>query len=404
MSWLVPFTDLSLEQHRAVEASPDQHRLIVGAPGSGKTLVLLHRAKWLRERFHVKEGRYRVFVFTNVLKDYVRAGCADLGIPADIVSTYDAWCGEYFDTYLAAQRPWDAVNRRFDFAAIRSRVREDILHRRPQFFDFVLVDEGQDLDAEAFEVLRVVARHVTVAADRKQQLYDHGASEEEIANRLGLPRRNLSLLGAFRCSPFIVPLAAAFIADPVEAAAFRAQTLTMPGPRETPVLFVARDFGEERTRLGEVIRERVITGERVAILLPLAKQTFGFQIALRELGLNAEVQGRNESLDFSSAAPKLITFHSAKGLTFDSVLVPRIVNSSFRRRSDEQALRMMFVAITRATRWVYLSTVGGQEPPFLSHLDPVAASGDLAIRPAVTAPTAQAIHPESRRDLDDLFV
>ena len=80
--------------------------------------------------------------------------------------------------------------------------------------------------ATCSRVLHTVARHVTVAADRKQQLYDHGASEEEIAHRLGLARRNVSLLGAFRCSPYIVPLGAALITDPAEAKVFREQTLT----------------------------------------------------------------------------------------------------------------------------------------------------------------------------------
>ena len=63
----------------AVDASADTHRLIVGAPGSGKTLALLHRTARLRERYHVPEGRYRVMVFTNVLKQYEKSGEAAPG-------------------------------------------------------------------------------------------------------------------------------------------------------------------------------------------------------------------------------------------------------------------------------------------------------------------------------------
>jgi len=244
---------------------------------------------------------------------------------------------------------------------------------------------------------------VTVAADRKQQLYDYGASEEEIAHRLGLARRNVSLLGAFRCSPYIVPLGAAFITDPAEAKVFREQTLTAAGQRETPVLFVAIDFKEERRRLGEVARERVVMGERVAILLPQSRQARGFHQAMYEFGLEAEVQGRGETLNFANLTPKLLTYHSAKGLTFDSVLLPRVVKSSFERRTEDQVLRMMFVAVTRAARWVYLSTVAGQEPPFLARLESLAVSGNLTIRsagPSTGMPLPQAERPDS---LDDLF-
>jgi superfamily I DNA/RNA helicase len=407
MTWLVPYADLTTDQMRAVDASADTHRLIVGAPGSGKTLALLHRTARLRERYNIANGRFRLLVFTNVLKQYIRAGAADLGIPLEAISTYDAWCADYFSTRIGGCCPWDAAKKRRDFAQIRERVHGDVLDKRPKLYDFVVVDEGQDLDPEAFEVLRTIASHVTVAADRKQQLYDHGASEEAIAGRLGLPRRNVSLLAAFRCSPYIVPLGAAFIADPAEAQTFRDQTLTAPGKRETPVLFVAQSFEEERQRLGEVARERAILGERVAILLPLSKQVFGFRKAMEEFGLEAEIQGPKQVLDFSSSAPKLLTYHSAKGLTFDTVLLPRLVKGSFERPAQDRTLRMMFVAVTRAARWVYLSTVAGQEPPFLARLAPLVEAGDLTQRRSdegsQPAPPDEPDGPEGPDGLDDLF-
>jgi hypothetical protein len=65
---------------------------------------------------------------------------------------------------------------------------------------------------------------------------------------------------------------------------------------------------------------------------------------------------------------------------------------------------MMFVAITRATRWVFLSTVAGKEPSFLSRLEPLAASGDLAARGA--QPITESLSSntaESPDSLDDLF-
>jgi superfamily I DNA/RNA helicase len=380
VSWLVPYSDLTPEQLQSVEATPDQHRLVVGGPGSGKTLVLLHRAAWLRKRFNVNDKRFRIFVYTNVLKDYIRAGCQDLGLPLDAVGTYDHWCKEYFEQFIGGRLPWDSKNKQPNFTEIRARVAQDVRKTQRELYDFVLVDEGQDLDGETFEVLRTVARHVTVAADRKQQIYEHGASEDLIAGRLGLTRRNLSLLGAFRCSPHIVTLAGAFLNDARDAAVLRAQTKTHTGHRETPVLFVARDWEEERERLAAAVRERLIKGERIAILLPKTKQLYGFRKAMTEFGLETEVQGRGEVLDFASTTPKLLTYHSAKGLTFDSVALPRLVDGSFRGRDEQLVLRMIFVAVTRAVGWVYMSTVRDAEPPFLARVRALAASGDLTLR------------------------
>ena len=87
-------------------------------------------------------------------------------------------------------------------------------------FDFVLVDEGQDLNAKAFEILNSIAQHVTVFMDHKQQLYETGADESGFLEALGLRRRNLNLLEAYRCSPYIVQVAAQFIRDPTERDAF----------------------------------------------------------------------------------------------------------------------------------------------------------------------------------------
>ncbi len=100
----------------------------------------------------------------------------------------------------------------------------------------------------------------------------------------------------------------------------------------------------------------------------------GFAQALESEGFHVETQ---KSLDFGSAAPKLITYHSAKGLTFDAVLLPRLVYGSFAKLSQEAVRRQLFVAITRATQWVYMSTVLGERLLMLQELDALVAQGEL---------------------------
>ncbi len=50
-----------------------------------------------------------------------------------------------------------------------------------------------------------------------------------------------------------------------------------------------------------------------------------------------------------------MAYHSAKGLTFDSVLMPRLVSSSFLRVTADRLERLVFVALTRAAKWAYFS-------------------------------------------------
>jgi Superfamily I DNA and RNA helicases len=62
-TWLLPRSELTSEQLRAVELSPLSHQVIFGAPGSGKTQILLHRAAFLRNHLGTKPNRFRIFVY-----------------------------------------------------------------------------------------------------------------------------------------------------------------------------------------------------------------------------------------------------------------------------------------------------------------------------------------------------
>ena len=65
--WLLTLEELTPDQLRAVELKPSEHRLIFGGPGSGKTQVLLHRARHLMDLWNVSPEHFRIFVFTKVL-------------------------------------------------------------------------------------------------------------------------------------------------------------------------------------------------------------------------------------------------------------------------------------------------------------------------------------------------
>jgi superfamily I DNA/RNA helicase len=305
--------------------------------------------------------------------------------------------------------PWDIRARRPDFDCIRQDVRAHIISGAVPLplYDFVLVDEAQDLSVDTFDTICRMARHVTICLDNKQQIYERGSSEAEILARFGLRRRNLSLLDAYRCSPFVARLAARFIPDPQDARHYLDQVRTSQTERQMPLLFKAATFDEEKDRLIEILRERLLIDQRIAVLFPLRRQVFGFADGLKRAGIEVETQ---ESLNFGSSRPKLITYASAKGLTFDSVLLPRLVPESFPRMSPERMQRLLFVAITRATNWVYLSTNEGNELPLLQALDPLVAGRVLTIQsartatPSVTPPTTEPATTETSTtsDLDFL--
>ena len=417
MSWLVPRRELTVAQSRAVESSPRQHRLVLGSPGSGKTIVLLHRARHLIDAYKTPPERCRLFVFTNALKAYIRAALRDLALPDDCVMTFDAWCGEYYQDRIDKRFPWSGRSR--DWEAIRRAVWENTrsLKASERLFDFVLVDEGQDLDRRDFETLAAISQHVTVFMDPKQKLYERDADETGVARALGLRRRNLALLDAYRCSPYIVQAGALFVRDEAERGQFIEQNPPVArGERQLPLLYLASDAADERAHLIEVVRTRIDRNERIAILFPTNRHVFGYARALREAGLEVEVKqsARNRAdgvptIDFSTPLPKLMPFPSSKGLTFDTVLMPRL-NRRFIEKTDPDRLeRWLFVGITRATRWIYISTTDGEDAVFLDRFRDLERRKQLTIQRGMgdSSPGAVA-EPKvdgsgSENDLSDLF-
>lgn len=353
MGWLVPFPELTDAQRRAVLLSPELHRVFAGPPGSGKTMVLLHRAAHLRDAFGIEPARLQVFVFTNTLKSYIRSELGLLGLPEACVNTFDSWCLRFFRAVVRGRVPVN--DGQTDYPRLRATtaawLREHPLGEKA--FDAVLVDEGQDLDQSTFEILLHVASHITVCTDSRQQLYDRGSSEADIARWLGLGRRNVAFLDAFRCVPLVSRLASLYIDDPEERERFLRQVRVEQGERELTLLFVARSGVEERGRLVQVLRTRVARGERVAILVPSKRMMGRIQWACGKAGLTLETAPH---LRFSNLVPKLLTYHGGKGLVFDSVLLPGIEQGAFRHGDASAWLRLLFVGITRARRWVYLST------------------------------------------------
>ena len=244
------------------------------------------------------------------------------------------------------------------------------------------------MDHIAFEILKRISRHVTVCADDKQQLYDSSSSQAAILKELGLHQQNLTLLGAYRCVPFVAELAAQLIDDPVEKVQFKKQVQAESAEKETPVLYKARNYEDEKRQVVEILRSRAAMGKSIALIFPSKNLLYDFVNYITRHGIQVEIAGKTASgmqlpADFSNAIPKAMLYWSAKGLTFHTVIMPRLVAHAFAARvSEKQLKRLLFVGITRATNWVYMTTEEGKELPLLGIFTNLEKNGDLKIQRA----------------------
>ena len=123
--------------------------------------------------------------------------------------------------------------------------------------------------------------------------------------------------------------------------------------------------------------------ERIGIIVPTNKQLHGFAKGLEERGTTVEKaipRMDDNGFDFGNAIPKIATYFSAKGLTFDSVLLPRLTESSFSWIDDGTRTRLIFVGIARATQWVYLSTVKDREFSEIGYIREAEKNGHLTLQ------------------------
>lgn len=77
--------------------------------------------------------------------------------------------------------------------------------------------------------------------------------------------------------------------DPAEREAFRQQKRTVQTERQTPLLYYARNFEDEKQMLYQIVREQQLMNDRIAILFSQNRQVFGFTQGLTEVGMEVEV-------------------------------------------------------------------------------------------------------------------
>lgn len=381
-TWVRGEGDLTPNQRSVIQLPTDRNQLILGPAGSGKTLLLLHRARRILVDGWASPEKVKVLVYTRVLGSYIEAGRRSLKLPDGIVETFYGWVYKLAQTHHI---PRDRNDKADEDRFVKTLDRVDAYFAdRPnsRLFDAILVDEGQDLPKQAFRLLKNVARHVTVFADYNQRLYEEGASLAEAMRELGINKEPPYLLQNLRNSETVAHLAAAFVGADGQDSYVKSQAVVKPPDQlRIPTLYIARNPGDEWNHLADVVRREIQGSRRIGILLPtnhLVSQVF-HNLDEAEVECDLVYPRLAKEVDFNNLSPKLMSIHSSKGLTFDSVLLPHITSKEYTMHMSD-ALQLLFIGSARALDWVYMSVVDGKEPPEIKSILPLAKKGQLVIQ------------------------
>ena len=116
--------------------------------------------------------------------------------------------------------------------------------------------------------------------------------------------------------------------------------------------------------------------EDVAILLPHNDDVVNIHRQLSALGGNYEMKyndkedwrNNKDTLDFDSTNPKIMTYHSAKGLQFEAVFLPFIEKFEEIDEQGKSSRKALYVAMTRTYRYLYVLYTDCLPSP-LSYID-----------------------------------
>ncbi|WP_432055324.1 DNA helicase [Streptomyces sp. bgisy022] len=351
----VTYLDLAPEQRARLDAlSFEGHHLVSGPPGSGKSILAAQRAVMLA----LTGTPVIVLTYSNLLRQTLAATVHALG-PADgsvRVTTAHRWLAEWYGA-----TPPRGGDGWYDWDALFNRAAEPASTHAPT----LVVDEGQDLPPEFYLLCRMIGARTTVFADECQRLTDTNSTLDEIARNLGRCTRD-ELDGNHRNTQQIAELAAHF--HPGSGA-------PVPPARQGPPPRLHR-FHERGAADLLILLAQAQPRKSIGVIAGSKHTQFSLLGSIQKRAprlkpqlYTSEAKGplyRRLDLD----RPGIVIVHraSAKGLGFDTVVIPD-THRDAATDPTSAALRMSYyVMATRARQELHLGYEGESEPPLLAQV------------------------------------
>ncbi|MFI1710938.1 DNA helicase [Streptomyces griseoruber] len=350
------YLDLSPEQRACLDDLPfDGSHLVSGPPGSGKSLLAAQRAVMLA----LTGAEVTLLTRSNLLRQSLAALVHVLG-PADPkvrVTTAHSWLSAWYGKVPST------ADGSYDWDACYGRAAET----GPVPGLTLVVDEGQDLPPDFYRLCRLLGARATVYADECQRLTDTNSTLAEIARCLGRCPC-LELDGNHRNTRQIASLAAHF-----HTGAGMPSLPDREGPPPRLHRLPSRGSADLLIHLAEKHPRQTI-----GVIVNSSHAQFSLLGTLQnraprlkpQLYTSKAPKGRYRNLDLDRPGLVLVHRASAKGLGFDTVVVPD-THSDAAADPTAAALRMAYyVLATRARRELHFAYEGDAEPPLLAQVGP----------------------------------
>lgn len=316
---LPPITQLSLDQQAALnEPKPIA---ISGGPGSGKTVVSIYR----HLNRYINSKRSLLITFTTTLAMYLKGCCKNNNITAS-----------------------QNIDSSFNWM------------NHPANYQEIIVDEAQDLPNDYYDKLKKYSENISYGADDAQILYPNKSCSQNQLRTIFPHNRHYQLGKNYRSTRSIMNFAKTAFEDAYIPVNF-INSCSQIGDK--PILLYSNDVSNQNEALINIVRQfQNNIGENIAILTPLASPPWDggerltakyYYDLLRNENIG-EVSYYDYTMNGCGAIKSIhITpFKSAKGLEFDTVIIPCF--NSLYQKFRVINWKDFFVGATRAKSNLYI--------------------------------------------------
>ena len=320
---MIKESELDDDQIKVLTATLDKSCIVSGCAGSGKSVLALIKAQRIQKE---RGNDYEIIVYTKALCKYMESGRKALGLNNPFY---------YFHKW---KRSW------CDKQA-----------------DYIIVDEIQDFTSEEIQgFINAARKNFFFFGDTAQSIYD-GLKVTVALEDIGdlLPQGNKPKISKLYSNYRLPIQVAKFVQyvgvglDPFEENTYK----NAGGDDSIPHVLQYESPIEQIEAIKRIIGDRLTD---VAILLPLNEQVKEVGEILTSLEVNYEQKYNNndpqkakDNLDFNTSNLKLMTYHSAKGLQFETVFLPLLETSDI-----EAKRKALYVAMTRTYKQLYIMYSG----------------------------------------------
>jgi DNA helicase IV len=328
----------------AIDYDGNDHQLITGRPGSGKTTISLKRLERL-----VNIPNYKILFITYqiLLAESLKNGVENNA--SSKIHRINMWLYQ-FGIFNDDDTP------------------ETFLSRIPAntTFDEVIIDEGQDLEKRFLSVLNSKSRKITVGADNAQKLHSKGTPIREILAELENtnPVATVKLNYNYRNSYELYNFARFFVPDDEQANNEFILDQMERKPETTPEVIQSLSEQESDNRLRVIIENN--STKNIAVVLFHTGDVNKFYKKIQSMGFDCieYYYGKPIPSDFKNII--VTTYISVKGLEFEVVIMPEM---HYAFTNNKHTGNHYYVGCTRAKEKLYLLYSGKNLPACLEEFE-----------------------------------